>query len=219
MSNSSSSYSRNTSSPYDPPFVSRHLCTPMLTVVYSEIVDIWFKERWLTFAENQKETFLVLDPNITGYLTVQTAIDQRSFVNSKHHLLVPPECLLIRTEPHNKSLVLPNATISFDRLLQKKLRSNDQPSECQLVAILCKTKGANGRFMFYKHLQRNVWYIYFNDPTTSAESYSNMLSLEEQRQLESTVERNNHAAQLTFPLSSLTTHPITYVYVTRKSSW
>ena len=208
----------------DAQLLCRRLCTPMLASVFSEIVNIWFKERWLVFAENQQETFLILDADITGRLTVQKAIDQNSFVNTQHYLLALPDCLLFRTEPHNRSLFLPNTTISFDHLLHKKLRSNDHSSRGQLVAILCKSAENSGRFMFYKHLQRNAWYIYFNDPVTSAKSYSHMLSQEEQGQLESATERNSqnhadHASQLAFPLSALTNHPITYVYLPRKSDW
>jgi hypothetical protein len=198
-----------------------HLCTPLLSAIYTEIVKIWFKEEWLIFADNHKETFLILKSDIIGCLTVQMAINQNFFINNKLPLLYQPECLLIRTEANNKSLFLANSSISLEHLFHRRRRPTEKLSQGKLIAIICQSNEINRKLMFYKHSIRNQWYILFNASTTSSKSYSKMLSNNEQVQLESILEQNNqtivnHSSQLPFPLSAMCNHPITYVYIIQK---
>ncbi|UJR25548.1 hypothetical protein I4U23_006893 [Adineta vaga] len=199
----------------------RRVHTPMFSAIYDEIVTVWFKIQWLIFDENHQETFLMLKSYITDCVTIQKAIDQKSFVNNKYHLHNLPECLLIRTESDSNTIFLPNSILSFDRLLHKSIRSNEYQFQGQLIAILCKLNEKDSKLMFYKHLRTNIWYTYFNNPDVSSEYHSNMLCDGEQTQLETIGEENNqrhfnHSSQLTFPLSALTIHPITYVYLTKQ---
>ena len=219
-----SSFQNSLSRSYeDPQFILQHLCTPMLSSIYSEIATFWFKVQWLMYDENVRETFLVLKSNVNGYLPIQTALDQKSFANSKSRLHNVPECLLIQTEVNSKTTFLPNLFISFDHLLHKNIRLKESSFQGQLTAILCKLNERGSKLMFYKHLQRNTWYIYFNTPEFPSESYANVLSDDETSRLESIAEENdsdnfNDARRLEYPLSLLTNHPIIYVYITRKIS-
>ncbi|CAF0917753.1 unnamed protein product [Adineta ricciae] len=219
-----SSFQNSPSRSYDDSqFTLQHLCTPMLSSIYSEIVTFWFKVQWLIYDDNVRETFLVLKSNVDGYLPIQTALDQKSFVNSKSRLHNVPECLLIQTEFHSKTTFLPNLFISFDHLLHKNIRLKESSFQGQLIAILCKLNERGSKLMFYKHLQRNTWHIYFNTPEFPSEYYANVLSDDEASQLESIAEENdsgnfNDVRRLEYPLSLLTTHPIIYVYITRKIS-
>ena len=75
--------------------------------------------------------------------------------------------------------------------------------------------------MFYKHSPKNHWYIFYNDQIKLSQLYSNILSDAQQFQLEAILEGNNrtnfiHPSQLSFPLSALCNHPITYVYLVQK---
>jgi hypothetical protein len=191
-------------------FPERQLFTPFLSTIYTEIVTQWFKEEWLIFPDNHKETFLTLNSDIKDYLTAQMAIDNNSFVNTKLPLLNQPECLLIRTERNHKSLLLPNSIISLKPLLDTK-----KSSQGKLIAIICNSLETNSKLMFYKHSPKNQWYIFYDNQFISS---SNLLSNEDQYQLESILEQNSntnfiHPSQLSFPLSTLCNHPIIYVYL------
>ncbi|CAF0807601.1 unnamed protein product [Adineta steineri] len=217
---SSSNYSKTVSSSSksheNSHLISPRICTSVLSAAYTEINTIWFKEKWLTYSDNHKETFLILNSDRTKYLTVQTAINQKSFINNKLPLICRPECLLIRTQSNNKSLVLPNSTISLECLFDRKNRSDAKRFQGKLSAIICESNEINSKLMFYKDSIRNHWYVFFNDPTPLSQSYSNMLSNEEQDQLESISEENlNYSSQLHFPLNALHNHPVTYVYIVK----
>jgi len=73
--------------------------------------------------------------------------------------------------------------------------------------------------MFYKDFQSNSWYIYY-DQSILSHSHSNILSNEEQYQLESFIRQENHIdlSEFTSPLSALWSHPIVYVYMPEKSN-
>ncbi|CAF0727775.1 unnamed protein product [Rotaria sp. Silwood1] len=198
-------------------FPIKRLFTPFLSSVYTEIDTIWFRKKWLIFSDNRKETFLTLRSDISDYLTVQMAIDQNCFINSKLPLLNQPECLLIRTEGNNKSLFLPNSIISFGNFFDR----NKQLSQAKLIAIICESDKMKNKLMFYKHSATNHWYILNNDLINPSQSFSNILSNEEQLQLESLLKQNNHRkfihpSELDRPLSALCYHPITYIYLVQK---
>ncbi|CAF0753252.1 unnamed protein product [Adineta steineri] len=215
-SNYSKTVSSSSKSHENSHLISPRICTSVLSAAYTEINTIWFKEKWLTYSDNHKETFLILDSDRTKYLTVQTAINQKSFINNKLPLICRPECLLIRTQSNNKSLVLPNSTILLEQLFDRKNRSDAKRFQGKLSAIICESNEINSKLMFYKDSIRNHWYVFFNDPTPLSQSYSNMLSNEEQDQLESISEDNlNYSSQLHFPLNALHNHPVTYVYIVK----
>ncbi|CAF1042298.1 unnamed protein product [Rotaria sordida] len=195
----------------------KRLFTPFLSTIYIEIDTIWFQKKWLIFNDNHKETFLILCSDISNYLTVQMAINQNCFVNSKLPLRNQPECLLIRTEINNKSLFLPNSIISFENFFDR----NKNLSQGKLIAIICESDKIKNKLMFYKHSPKNHWYILHINRIKSSQSYSNILSDDEQFQLESILKQNNHRkfihpSELVFPLSALCYHPITYVYLVQK---
>lgn len=196
----------------------RRLFTPFLSTIYNEIVTIWFQEKWLLFVNNHEETFLILYSDITGYLNVQMAINQNCFINSKYPLLKQPECLLIRTEKSNRSLFLPNSIISFEYYCDDGIKKT---SHGKLMAIICESDKTDSKLMFYKHSSTNNWYVFYTKNSKS-QTYSNVLSNEQQFQLESILKENYHInfihpSQLVFPLAALCNHPIIYVYTIQKN--
>ncbi len=201
-----------------------HLLIPHLpsfiSTIYTELVTQWFKIKWLRFTDNHEETFLILNSDITDYLTVQTAIDQNCFVNTKSSLRDPPECVLIRTEMHSRSLLLPNSMISLEHLLDRP----DGLCLGKLIAIICNE--TTSKIMFYKACSSDRWYIFYNDQRTSSQSYSHMLSDEQQLLLESVMEQHHpqhsrnfiQPSELPYPLSALSNHPISFVYMVQRIS-
>jgi len=179
-----------------------------LSTVYNEIVEQWCQIKWLRSFDNHQETFLILNPDLTGYLTVQIAINEKCFRNSQFPLLNQPECLLIRTENDNKSFLLPNSIISLENLLNRKSKF----TYGKLIAIICNEQ--NSQIMFYKALSSNDWYIFYNNQKNS----SRLLTDEQQIQLEAILKQENQIqlSQLSFPLSSLCKHPIIFVYIVQK---
>jgi hypothetical protein len=141
------------------------------------------------------------------------AINQNCFINTKFPLISSPECLLIRTEINNKSLLLPNSIISFEHLLARK----NESSQGKLIAIICNEK--NSKIMFYKASSSNHWSMFDNNQIKSSRSYSYLLSNEQQLQLESILEQKKfiHPSQLSFPLSALCNHPIIFVYIVQQN--
>jgi hypothetical protein len=190
----------------------RQFFTPFLSAIYTEIITKWFKEDWLIYRDNHKETFLTLKSDIMGHLTIQMAINKNYFINTKLPLLEQPECLLIRTEKHTKSLVSPNRIISLEHLFDKTKKKSSQG---KLIAIICNSDETNSKLMFYKHSPTNHWYIFYDNQLKSSQSYSNLLSNDQQYQLETIFEENFiHPSQLSFPLTVLCNHPIIYIYLT-----
>jgi len=189
-----------------------YLPIQFLSAIYTEFVTIWFKIKWLKFIDNHEETFLILNSDLTGYLTVQMAINKNCFVNSKLPLVYQPECLLIQTEIDNKSILLPNSIISLENLLDK----TNKNSQGKLIAIICNEK--NSKIMFYKSSSSNRWSIFYIDQINSSQSYSYILSDEQQLQFQTILEQNNFISpsQLSFPLSTLYNHPIIFIYIIQK---
>jgi len=87
------------------------------------------------------------------------------------------------------------------------------------MAILCHSNETNSKQMFYKDFQSNSWYIYY-DQSMFSHSHSNILSNEEQYQLESFIQQKNpiDLSKFTPPLSTLCNHPIVYVYIPEEKS-
>ncbi|CAF3423615.1 unnamed protein product [Rotaria sp. Silwood1] len=197
----------------------KSLSYPELFAIYNEIVNEWFQVEWLIFVDNHKETYLTLDYNTKDYITVQMAIDQYYLKSGRTLLVFQPECLLIRTRTKSKSLFLPNSNISIHNLLENN--NSQRLSRYKLLAILCDSNETNSKLMFYKDKQSNNWYVYYNQ-SISSPSHSNILSNDEQYQLESFIQHNNqinHIAlsKFTSPLSALFNHPIIYVYIPEKN--
>ncbi|CAF2424589.1 unnamed protein product [Rotaria sp. Silwood2] len=197
----------------------KSLSYPQLFAIYNEIVNEWSQVEWLIFVDNHKETYLTLYTNTKEYITVQMAISQYNLKSGTTLLVSLPECLLIRTKSKSKSLFLPNSNISIDNLLENNI--SQQLFRYKLLAILCDSSETNSKLMFYKDKQSNNWYVYYNQSILSP-SHSNILSNDEQFQLESFVQQNNEInhidlSKFTSPLSALLTHPIIYVYIPEKN--
>ncbi|CAF0814364.1 unnamed protein product [Rotaria sordida] len=196
----------------------KNLSYPHLFAIYNEIVNEWSQIQWLIFVDNHKEIYLTLDINTKECLTVQMAINQYYLTSGRALLFSRPECLLIRTKSKSKSLVLPNSIISIDNLLENNIAQ--QLFRYKLLAILCDSIETNSKLMFYKDKQSNNWYVYYNQ-SISIPSHSNILSNDEQIQIESFIQENNqinhiNLSKFTSPLSALHNHPIIYVYIPEK---
>jgi hypothetical protein len=210
---SSHSPKRDTNSPISS---KKSLSCPQLDAIYSEITNEWYNEQWLTFVDNHKETYLTLDSNPTQFLTVQMAINQYNLKSGRTLLLAQPECLLIRTKSKIKTIFPPNAFISIDNLCDNHTGQKLFPYK--LMAIICHSNETNSKLMFYKDFKTNSWYVFY-DRSITLPSYSNILSHEEQYQLESVIHQENHIdlSNLITPLSALCNHPIVYVYIPEKN--
>lgn len=189
-----------------------HVLLPFLSSIYTEITDHWCQIDWLHFADNQHMTFLVLNPTITDYLTVQTALDDSRFITPKLPLLDQPECLLIRTEDDHRSLLSPNSIISLKRLLSP----GEKSSYGKLMAIICQDK--NMKIMFYQAVSTDRWAVFYKDLKNSSQSSASILSDRHQRHLNTILEQEIpmnliEPTQLQYPLSALYKHPIIYVYI------
>jgi hypothetical protein len=195
----------------------KSLSYPQLFAIYSEIMNEWCKEQWLTFVDNRTETYLTLDSNANELITVQTSINKYQLTSGKTLICSQPECLLIQTKSKSKTIFIPNSIISLENLCD----NNITPKLCRykLMAIICHSNETNSKLMFYKDFQSNSWYIYY-DQSILSHSHSNILSNEEQYQLESFIKQENHIdlSKFTFPLSALCHHPIVYVYIPEKSN-
>ena len=195
----------------------KSLLFPQLYAIYSEIVNRWSEEKWLTFADNQEKTYLTLDSHTTEFLTVQMAMDQYYLTSGRNSLLSPPDCLLIRTKSKSKNSFLPNSIISLENLCDNNAAQGSV--QYKLMAMICHSNETHSKLMFYKDFQSDSWYIYY-DQSISSHSHSNILSNEQQFQLESLIQQKNHIDlfKLTSPLSALSNHPIVYVYIPEKSN-
>lgn len=194
----------------------KSLSYPQLFAIYSEIVNEWCKEQWFTFVDNRTETFLTLDSTTNELVTIQTAINQYQLTSGKTLIRSQPECLLIQTKLKTKSLFIPNPIISLENLCDKTV--DQRLCLYKLMAIVCHLNETNSKVMFYKDFQSNSWYIYY-DQSILSHSHSNILSNEEEYQLESFIQQKNHIdlSKFTSPLSALCHHPIVYVYIPEKS--
>jgi hypothetical protein len=195
----------------------KSLSYPQLFAIYNEIVNEWCREQWFTFVDNRTETYLTLDSKTNELVTVQTAINQYQLTSGKTLIRSQPECLLIQTKSNAKSLFIPNSMISLENLCDNN--SDIKLCRYKLMAIVCHSNETNSKLMFYKDFQSNSWYIYY-DQSILSHSHSNILSNEEEYQLESFIQQKNHIdlSKLTSPLSALCHHPIIYVYIPEKSN-
>jgi len=193
----------------------KSLSYPQLFAIFNEIVNEWSKEEWLTFNDTHTETYLTLDSNKNEFLTVQMAINQRYLTSGTTSLRSQPECLLIETQTKSNTLFSPNSIISLENLCDNNIAQKSVLYK--LMAIVCHSMKTNSKLMFYKDFQSNSWYIYY-DQSISSPSHSNILSNEEQFQLESFIQPDDHIdlTQFQSPLSSLFNHPIIYVYIPEK---
>lgn len=194
----------------------KSLSYPQLFAIYNEIVNEWCKEQWITFIDNHSETYLTIEAKINEILTVQTAIDRYYLTTGELSLRSQPECLLIRTESKTETLFVPNSIISLENLFDND--SAQRLLRYKLMAIVCYSNKTNSKIMFYKDSQLNSWFIYY-DQSISSHSHSNILSEDEQDQLQSFIEHKHHLdpSKFTSPLSSLRNHPIIYVYMPEKN--
>jgi len=195
----------------------KSLSYPQLFATYTEIVNEWFNVQWLTFVNNHTETYLTLDSKTNEVLSVQTAINQYHLTTGKMLVRSLPECLLIQTKSKTKTLFVPNSIISLENLCDNYI--TQRLFKYKLMAIVCHLNETNNKLMFYKDFQSNSWYIYY-DQSILSHSHSNILSDEEQYQLESFIQQKNHVdlSRFTSPLSALCNHPIIYVYIPEKSN-
>ena len=193
----------------------RSLPYPQLFAIYTELINEWFQGRWLTFADDHQETYLTLDSTTEELLTTQTAIDGYYVTSGRTSLISKPECLLIRTKSKSKTLLLPNSVVSIDSLLDKNVTQKLLPYK--LLAIICYSNETNSKLMFYKDKQSNYWNVFYDQSIVSP-SHSNVLSDEQQFQLESFIQKNSrmnyiNTSKFISPLSALCNHPIIYVYI------
>lgn len=193
-------------------FPNENLLLPFLSSIYTEIIDHWCQIDWLQFVDNQQMTFLVLNPTIKDDLTVQTALDQHQFTIPRVPLLNQPECLLIRTEYDQLSLLAPNANISLESFFYPRRTS----SRGKLMAMICHSK--NMKIMFYKALSGNDWAVFCKDQKNFSQSSARILFDEEQKQLNNILKQEIpmnliESTELSFPLSTLFNHPIIFVYI------
>lgn len=189
-----------------------NLLLPFLSSIYTEITTYWCQIDWLHFADNQRMTFLVLNPTITDYLTVQTALDDNRFIIPEVPLLNQPECLLVRTEYDHQSLLSPNGIISLRRLFSP----GKKPVYGKLMAIICQNR--NMKIMFYQAMSNDHWSILYKDLTNSSQSSASNLSDKHQKQFETILDQTVpmnliDPTQLPYPLSALYKHPIIFVYL------
>jgi len=201
------------------PSTKKSLSYPQLFAIYNEIVHEWSKIQWLVFADNHKKTYLTLDSNTNGFVSVQMAINQCHHTKASTYLVSQPECLLIRTKSKTQAVFLPNSIISIDNLCDNN--SAQSFFQYKLMAIVCHSNETNSQLMFYKDSHSDSWYIYY-DQSISSHSHSNILSNEEQSQLELFIQETdeiiNHIdlSKFTSSLSALCNHPIIYVYTREK---
>jgi hypothetical protein len=194
------------------------LSFPQLFAIYTEIVTEWSQEKWLTFVDNHQETYLTLDSHTRGFLTIQMAIDQYYLTSGTNYLLSPPDCLLIRTKSRSENFFIPNSILSLENLCDTNVPHS--LFQYKLMAIVCHLNESHSKIMFYKDYRSNNWYIYF-DQTISSHSHSNVLSNEQQTELETFIQQQENqidGSKLASPLSALCNHPIIYVYIPEKSS-
>jgi hypothetical protein len=194
----------------------KSLSSPQLSAIYKEIVDEWYNEKWLTFVDNHTETYLTLDGNTTEFLTTQMAIAGYYLKSGRTSLISEPEILLIRTKSKSKTVFSPNSNISLGNLYENHI--GQRLFRYKLLAIICHSNETNSKLMFYKDFRTHSWYIYYDESVTIP-AHSNVLSNEEQSQLESIIQVENHLdlSYLIFPLSALCNHPIVYVYIPDKN--
>ena len=187
-----------------------------LSAIYNEIIYQWSTEQWLEFVDNSTETYLTLKARKNETLPVQTAIDRYHLSTGRILLRIPPECLLIRTESHTKTLFVPNSILSLENLIDDT--TAHRLFHYKLMAIISHSHQTNSKLMFYKDPPSNSWSIYSDQPSSST-SALNILSEGEQQQLESFIEEINpiDPPTLTSPLSALHNHPIIYVYMPEKT--
>lgn len=193
----------------------KSLSNPQLFATYNEIINEWCNEQWLTFADGHTNTYLTLDPNVSESLTIQMAINQYDLLTGQTLIDYQPECLLIRTKSKSKTSFIPDSTISLERLLNNRI--HERIFQYKLMAIVCHSKETNSKLMFYKDFQSNSWYIYY-DQSKILPSHSNILSNDEQYQLELFIQGKNYNDLFKFsaPLSALCSNPIIYVYIPEK---
>jgi hypothetical protein len=216
----SSSHSPNHNTNSHTSTTTKSLSYPQLFAIYNEIVNEWSKIQWLIFVDNHRKTYLTLDSNTNGFVTVQMAINQYHHTSGSMSLLSLPECLLIRTKSQTQGVFLPNSIISIENLCDKNIAQN--LFKHKLMAIVCHSNETNSKLMFYKDFHSNFWYIYY-DQSISSHSHSNILSNEERHQLELFIQEKdqiNHIdlSKFTCPLSALCNHPIVYVYIPAKTN-
>jgi hypothetical protein len=194
----------------------KSLSYPQLFAIHNEIVNEWCKEQWLTFVDDHTETYLTLHSQSHEFVTVQSAINQYHLTSGRTAICSLPECLLIRTESKTKTIFVPNSIISLDNLCDNHIAQS--LSRYKLMAIVCHLNEIHRKAMFYKDFQSNSWYIYY-DQSTLSPSHSNILSDEEQYQLESFIQQKHHIdpSKFTAPLCALCNHPIVYVYIPKKT--
>ncbi|CAF0787532.1 unnamed protein product [Adineta ricciae] len=198
--------------------VKRTLSHPQLSTIYNEIANEWSKIQWLTFTDSRTKTYLTLFSDSAELVTIETAIQQYQPTSASTVLLSLPECLLIRTNSKTRAVFLPNSTLSIENLCDKDV--DQHVFVYKLLAILCHSNETNSQIMFYKNLQFNCWYIYY-DQCKATNSHSNLLSNEEQIQMDLFVQSTGDSNQIDLTkfsssLSNLFNHPIVFVYLPEK---
>src|ERR1700722_7052141 len=76
--------------------LSKNISSLQLNAIYNEITKVWSTEKWLSFINDHKETYLTLIDNEISYqttdiLTKQMAIDRHYLKNFSSYLNSAPE--------------------------------------------------------------------------------------------------------------------------------